>query len=140
MKLDDIALISTLRDALGYHAKRSSVLARNVANADTPGYVPQDLEGGDFAKALARVQGPRPAALAPTTTSPGHMSPAAARGPETWTASRAPDSEVTLDGNAVVLEEQMAKVAESRMNYEAAVGLYQKTLGLLRMAVRSPSR
>ena len=62
------------------------------------------------------------------------------RAESVWRAEAAPDSEVTLDGNAVVLEEQMAKVAETRMRYEAALGLYQKTLGLIRIAGKSPTR
>jgi flagellar basal-body rod protein FlgB len=45
---------------------------------------------------------------------------------------------VTLDGNAVVLEEQMIKVADTRMNYDAALGLYQKGLQLMRLAARRP--
>jgi flagellar basal-body rod protein FlgB len=43
-----------------------------------------------------------------------------------------------LDGNAVVLEEQMIKVADTRMNYDAALGLYQKGLQLMRLASRKP--
>ena len=53
---------------------------------------------------------------------------------------KSPDSETTLDGNAVVVEEQMMKIAETRMDFETMVGLYQKSLGLLRLASRSPGR
>ena len=54
--------------------------------------------------------------------------------------SKSPDSETTLDGNAVVVEEQMMKIAETRMDFETMVGLYQKSLGLLRLASRAPGR
>jgi flagellar basal-body rod protein FlgB len=64
---------------------------------------------------------------------PGTERPATA-----WTAQSAPDSETTLDGNSVVLEEQMLKMAEARANYDAAVGFYQKSLGMIRMAARRP--
>lgn len=50
----------------------------------------------------------------------------------------APDSETTLDGNSVVVEEQMLKMAESRMAYDAAIGFYQKSMQMLRMAARKP--
>jgi flagellar basal-body rod protein FlgB len=53
---------------------------------------------------------------------------------------RSPDSEVTINGNAVVLEEEMMKMSDARMNYDAAIGFYQKSLTLLRMAARPPSR
>jgi flagellar basal-body rod protein FlgB len=38
------------------------------------------------------------------------------------------------------LEEQMMKMTDARMNYDAAVTFYQKSLGLLRMASRAPGR
>ena len=40
----------------------------------------------------------------------------------------APESETTLDGNQVVLEDQMMKMTEARMDYDAAIGFYQKSL------------
>ena len=72
------------------------------------------------------------------TTSAGHI-------PMHQQASRfagmdAPDSETTLDGNSVVVEEQMLKMAESRMAHDAAIGFYQKSLSMIRMAARPPGR
>jgi flagellar basal-body rod protein FlgB len=57
-----------------------------------------------------------------------------------WRSGGAPDSETTLDGNSVVLEEQMLKMGEARMGYDAAVGFYQKSLGMIRMAARRPGQ
>jgi hypothetical protein len=74
----------------------------------------------------------------PVITSPSHMTPK-----RSMTISKpkgAPDSEITLDGNGVVLEEQSMKLIEARMDYEAAIGFYQKSLGLLRMAARAPGK
>jgi flagellar basal-body rod protein FlgB len=53
---------------------------------------------------------------------------------------RAADSETTMDGNGVVLEEEMMKMTDARMNYDAAIGFYQKSLGMLRTAIRAPGR
>jgi flagellar basal-body rod protein FlgB len=50
------------------------------------------------------------------------------------------DTETTLDGNSVVLEDQMIKMSEARMQYDAAIGFYQKSMALLRMASRAPGR
>jgi flagellar basal-body rod protein FlgB len=57
-----------------------------------------------------------------------------------WKPVRSPDSETTLNGNAVVLEEEMIKMGDARMNYDAAIGFYQKSLNLLRLAARGPGR
>jgi flagellar basal-body rod protein FlgB len=69
-----------------------------------------------------------------------HMSSPNAPAPGGWTSKVTPGSETTLDGNKVVLEEEMLKMSEARMGYDAAVGFYQKSLGLLRLAARPPGR
>jgi flagellar basal-body rod protein FlgB len=72
-------------------------------------------------------------------TQPGHIPPRNDRsrlgGIKTM---KTPGSETTLNGNAVVLEEEMLKMTESRMNYEAAISFYQKSMGLLRLATKRP--
>ena len=42
-------------------------------------------------------------------------------------------------GNAVSLEDQMLKMTDARMNYDAAISFYQKSMTMLRMAARKPS-
>jgi flagellar basal-body rod protein FlgB len=139
MRLDGLPVLAALKDALDYNQARARVLAGNIANSDTPGYVPQDIAQGDFDAALKAAGGARGDAKHLTRTSPGHLAPSQ-EATRVWRAEEAPDTETTLDGNAVVLEEQMAKVAETRMRYETAIGLYEKTLGLIRTAIKSPSR
>ena len=65
---------------------------------------------------------------------------AAGQGASPYKSDKVPDTETRLDGNSVVLEEQMLKMAESRMAYDAAIGFYQKSMNLLRMAARAPGR
>jgi len=38
-------------------------------------------------------------------------------------------------GNAVVLEDEMMKVAANQMDYQAATTLYSRSLGLIRAAI-----
>jgi flagellar basal-body rod protein FlgB len=115
------------------------VLAVNVANSDTPDFTPQDISEGDFAQAMKQNRRAVSGVAKVVRTHAGHLQPPSSRTRE-WRADDAPDSETTMDGNAVVLEEQMAKVAETRMRYEAALGLYEKALGLIRIAGKSPTR
>ena len=61
-------------------------------------------------------------------------------GPTQANITTMPDSETTIDGNAVVLEDQMAKASDTRMQFDTAIALYQKGLDLLRMASRAPGR
>jgi len=131
--ITDLPLLSQIKGRLNWLDQRQRVIAENVANSDTPGYVARDLsQPADFAAALrgGRVQ--------MTRTSAMHIAPAgpAAR----FEVNRSPDSETTLDGNSVVVEEQMLKMAESRMAYDAAIGLYQKSMQMLRLAAKPPGR
>ena len=146
MNLDDIPLFSMLRGRLGYLNQRQQVVAQNIANADTPNYTPRDLGGFTF---QSRLNGHVAAVGTSSIGSIGsidggsapHMLKTASSNPSSaFKPMDAPDSETTLDGNQVVLEEQMMKMSDARMNYDAAISFYQKSLGLLRMASRPPGR
>ena len=133
MNLNEIPLFAMLKGRFGHLNERQRLISQNVANSDTPGFTPSDVKDYSFeaqVKAAATVQ---------AVTQPGHMTPPSQRN----TAFRpvdAKDSETTLDGNSVVLEEEMLKMAQARMNYDAAISFYQKSLGMLRLASRQPGR
>lgn len=132
MSVTDLPLLNQIKGRLGWLDERQRVIAQNVANSDTPGYVARDLKTPtDFAAAM-RTGG----ALQMTRTSATHIGPSgpAAR----FDGVSAPDSETTLDGNSVVVEEQMLKMAESRMAYDAAIGFYQKSMQMIRLAAKKP--
>ena len=57
-----------------------------------------------------------------------------------WSSQTAPDSETRMDGNKVVLEEEMMKMQDARLNYETALGLYQKSVALIQMAIKPPGK
>lgn len=136
MRPDDIPVLGILRQALGYHSDRQRVLAQNVANANTPGYVPDDISQTEFERALSGAQ--RTSRVTLQATEAGHIQGRVQAGSGNWRASASPDSETTINGNSVVLEEQMVRAGENRMRFETALGLYQKSLSLIRMAARSP--
>lgn len=138
----NMTVFSLMKARLQMLGERQKVIAENVANVSTPGFVPRDIDQDAFAATLERMAGQGSAAAARpglTVTQAGHMAPAGSSAAGV-TAVRTPDSETTLDGNAVVVEEQMMKIAETRTDFETMVGLYQKSLGLLRLATRSPTR
>jgi len=134
MALDDIPLFAMLRGRLGYLSERQRLIAENVANADTPGYAPRDLKPFTLPTASTLVM----ASVAPALTSPRHLAGVAPRPRPAYKPQTMADSETTLDGNAVVLEEEMMKLTQARMDFDAAIGFYQKSLGLLRLAARKP--
>ena len=136
MTLDDIPVFAALKSRMNYLSDRQQVIAQNVANSDTPGYTPMDLkpftlpgQGKTAALALAPVTA--------TITSPMHIEPPS----PTATSNKpidSPDSETTLDGNSVVLEEEMVKMGQARTDYDAAVSFYEQSLNLIQTAAKRP--
>jgi flagellar basal-body rod protein FlgB len=70
-----------------------------------------------------------------TITRAGHIeSRRSADGPFRVSEQRKP-YETSPDGNAVILEEQMAKVSETQLSYTLANELYRKQIGMFRIAL-----
>ena len=137
MKLFDTTL-TRLGESLDVRLVEHNVLAANVANADTPGYRPKEL---DFAQAMAAaVQGSSAGLVA---TDPHHMG---AGGDATGESSRASAAAVSLvrdgagnspsiDGNEVDLDRTMAGLAENSLQYGASAKAAGKKLAILRYVV-----
>ena len=134
MALSDIPLFGMLRERMHWVQARQSVLSQNVANAHTPGFTAQDIKEPDFRTVLKSTTSGQ---LHMATTRAGHLSGSAttASARSDFSTRDTPDSETQANGNSVVLEEQMMKVAENQMDYQTATSLYTKGLGMLRMAV-----
>lgn len=140
MNLNGIPFFNLMRERMSYLDRRTQVISENVANADTPGYVARDLR--PFDEMMARQgRGPVAPQVGVVRTNAMHVAPPNARpaaGP--YPAPESAGDETTLDGNRVSLEQEMVRMGEARMNYDAAVGFYQKSLQMLRTAARAPSR
>lgn len=118
----DIGLFSLAERRLAWVDQRQALLSQNIANADTPGYRSKDLS--PFAAHLGRL------ALSPSeggSTSLGTSLSAPGQGTD-----RA--HERAVDGNAVGLEDQLAKVADSDGTQQLVTGLYHKYMGLFMTA------
>jgi len=135
LDLANTPFFGLLRARLDQLSERQQLIAENIANASTPGYRPRDVDTAGFERLLAAAAGGR--GLSMTRTSAMHMTSNGS--PEARVVTR-DDSETTMDGNAVVLEEQMARAAETRMAFETGIALYQKGLELVRLAARAPGR
>jgi len=118
-------LMQALKTRMQYQQSRQKVLAENVANADSPGFRPVDLKPPSA--------DPGRAGVAVARTSAGHMSLSTANGG--FDGTGAPRFETTPNGNAVNLEDEMLKVAQNQMDYQAVAGLYQRSLGMIRTAI-----
>lgn len=135
MDMNAIPLFAMLKGKMSHTAERQRIIAQNVANADVPDYAPRDLKPFTFEQQMNALQSGPTVGL--VRTAQAHIDT-----PGLTTASagavQADDSEVRLDGNHVVLEEQMVKMNETQNDYAAAVSFYEQSLSLLKMAATKP--
>ncbi|MGB8814328.1 MAG: FlgB family protein [Paracoccaceae bacterium] len=120
-KLDVIRMAQ----AMAAHAgTRQEAIARNVANADTPGYRAMDLP--NFA-ATYQDRGTEMRA-----SRSGHLrteSPAMSLQP------RIADEAASPNGNTVSLEGEMVKAVEVRQQHDMALAIYRSTSDILRASL-----
>ena len=116
--------------ALAHHASaRQQVISENVANADTPGYRARDIAPfGTFLDGGPGFEAKR--------TRPEHV--AFGSGVEGFEPElSAAFGAETPNGNSVSLEDQMTRGAEVQQEHGLAIGVYSKSLAILRSVVTS---
>jgi flagellar basal-body rod protein FlgB len=126
--------IQALAASLNFRQMRQEIISSNVANAETPGYKSKRV---DFEAALARaldVDGK----MQMNATDERHFD--VGNGgfdnlkPEIY---EDPNGVVSDDGNTVDRDAELARMAENKILYDAAVQLLNKKIGLMKYAVGS---
>ncbi|WKB54473.1 flagellar basal body rod protein FlgB [Eleftheria terrae] len=106
-------------EALVLRSERQRLIASNIANADTPGYVARDM---DFAKELRQattsLAAGSPKVVA--TTQAGHISNLVnGRAPVELNYAQA--AQTNLDSNTVDMDRERANFADNSVRYEATL-------------------
>lgn len=131
MDYSKLTLFNMMQTKMGYLAERQDLLARNIANIDTPGERPRDLKELDFSR-LASMQANK---LKMRMTSSLHNGGIPKMPDDFRDVKQRKTYETTPVKNAIVLEEQMAKVAETQMQYQMTTNLYKKTTEMFKLAI-----
>ena len=121
MNPTDIGLFGLAEKRLAWVDRRQQLLAQNVANANTPGFKARDLA-------------PFQAALSGSSllqTSPMHLS---GESGSTGMVSGRPTMR-SPDGNAVSIEEQLSRVADTAGVQELVLNLHHRYQAMLRTAL-----
>jgi len=108
---------------------RHSLVASNLANAETPGFVPKDI---DFSAELKKLMD----GFRLLKTHPHHF--AQGRFELVTFIERGEIS--NPDGNYVNLEEEVVKLSESYLNYISLLRILQKKLDQLKYAIQEGGR
>ena len=135
MDLPEVPLMAMLRTRMTWLHQRQDVLSQNVANADTPGFVARDLKPLDFQQEMQSAAQSRIAGL--TVTNPRHIAAKTSANSD-FDVTDTPDVEANPNGNAVSLEQEMIKVSDTQMQFQAAANLYGKAMSLMKTAIGQP--
>lgn len=132
----ELKILSLAESLASFAATRQTVLSRNVAHADTPGYRAQDLT--PFSRSFQAMEATEDGlAFRPRATRAGHVDPDT--GPAGTEAVKASSrGAASPNGNDVSLEDQMVRASETRLQHELALGVWRKSLDILRAAVTPP--
>lgn len=124
------AHIGVHADALRVRSQRAETLARNLANADTPGFKARDL---DFREALRAAGDPGTVQLA--TTRAGHLGGAGSAGAAEGSLKFRTPLAPSLDGNTVDVQVEQAAFAENAVRYQATLTFINSRLRGLMTAI-----
>ena len=133
MSMTDLPVWQALKGKLRFHETRQKVLAENVANAETPGYRARDIKAPDFFRMA--VEGEGNDGVSTVLTNPMHIAGPLIDNSAPFRPEKVGGYEVTPDGNAVSLEDQMMKVTGNQMDFQTVTSLYQRSIGLLKTVV-----
>ncbi len=129
MDISDTTLFRMMGQRMAYHSERQSVLAGNIANANTPDYRPLEVKQPDFGKMVEKQSN----AVNMMATHPSHIQ-LGTNNPRFKHIEQKNTYETTPVGNEVVLEEQMLKMSENTMDYQTTTSLYRKMIDIMRVA------
>ncbi len=124
--------INLLQKVLDLRAKNQSVIATNIANAETPGYASKVFQ---FEEQLQNAISAKPGTLATThgrhiSTSPDNVSSV------TGVIHEVKDKTGLGDENGVSVDMEMIALSENELLYETAAQLLKKKLTLLTYAIQ----
>lgn len=122
--------------ALALRSERQRLLASNIANADTPGYVARDM---DFAAALRQATGQLPAGTAAVAALRNPLGGTLGVATETQLRFAAP-SQSNLDGNTVDMDRERASFADNAVKYEATLRFINSQVRTMLDAIKSPQQ
>ncbi|MEN8720265.1 MAG: flagellar basal body rod protein FlgB [Oceanococcaceae bacterium] len=123
-------LFGAFAPALRVHGERLGVLAGNLANADTPGYMARDI---DFRKVLQN-EGVKAMPMAQTRA--GHLPPNDGLRVSSPTQWRIP-TQPSADGNTVEGPVEQAAYMDAALRYQAALRFIDGRMSSLRTAIQS---
>lgn len=118
-------------DALQLRSRRSSILAANIANADTPDYKARDMDFSGMMKTLKSTQKNQ---LSLANTNNRHLAGSATELSE-HIKYRNP-LQASLDGNTVDMHVEQARFSQNALQYQTSLTLLNGKIQGLLLSIR----
>jgi flagellar basal-body rod protein FlgB len=141
MRIEGIfnSTVDLLGKSVDLRAKNQNLIAANIANAETPNYVPktlafeQELQGALKDRQSGQLPSPAPHARHIPVRGAGRGGGVqSVSGQIVETPAKTPGR----DGNAVELEDEMGRLAENQIMFNASVQMLNKKFEGLRTAIK----
>lgn len=122
-------ILSLAHQKASHATTRQTVIANNIANADTPGFKALDV------LPFERVLQARNDGNGLRTTRPAHLQFEPSRPDQATQIMTRSNEGASLNGNAVSLEQEMSKAVEVKQDFDLAMTVYRKSLDILRASL-----
>lgn len=127
MDLNNLSVLSLARQNMRYLTEKERVIATNLANANTPGYLARDVEKPTFSNEISNT-------LALKTTNSMHMGGIGSARFTNKVYTPTPTTPLTMDGNGVIVEDQLNQASKASGEYNRMITIYNKYRGMIRTA------
>lgn len=134
MDVSKLKLFGMMKEKMRFIGERQKLIAQNIANVNTPGYISKDIKM-DFKAMVEQGGGAASSGKVPmAVTHPGHMQ-ASMGGAGHYKTINIKNNETTPTGNNVVLEDELLKMQENNQSYAMTSELYRKMSTMLKAAI-----
>lgn len=135
----EIGILQALKARMQYSSQQHAVIASNIANADTPGYMAREMKDADFSlmvdKAIHHRDPFKTSSVLPAKTHQMHIQPGGGNPDDFDQRQDKTTYEVTPSGNGVILEEQLVKMNRNASDYTLMTNLYRKHGAMMNTAL-----
>jgi flagellar basal-body rod protein FlgB len=128
--------LDVLHKTLDLRQQRHTVLASNIANAETPGFIAKDVRFEEALRAAATP--PQPPSPPLMRTHPEHLpliQPTTSIRNVQGTLVATPSNDIGRDLNTVSIDQEMAKLATNTLHYNASTEILSRAFDQLKRTV-----
>lgn len=137
MDLKNLTVFSLANQNMRYLTAKEKVIAANIANSSTPDYLPQDIQKPDFLRKMEEVKHSNLTLHITNSKHFAQLKSETQKQPGNVLAIYTPQPKdaLTIDGNGVIVEDQMNEASKASSEYKKMITIYNSYKNMLSTAV-----